>query len=357
SLRGAVSIARRLQDPMAELVKIEPKSLGVGQYQHDVDQRGLAGELDLTVEGTVNKVGVELNSASPSLLRRVSGLSERLARNIVAHRDAQGPFRSRTSLLEVSGFGPKTFEQAAGFLRLRGGEHPLDRTAVHPERYGLVERMAEELDVPLDRLVGDPQLVASVPFERFRSDAEGVGRFTLEDIRSELEQPGRDPRPEFRAPAWRDDVTSLEDLRPGMALEGRVSNVTNFGAFVDLGVKRDGLVHLSELADSWVEDPRQVVRVGQIVTVRVLEVDRERGRVSLSMRSPKAQDRGPARKASGPKKTSGPDSASGRKAASSPQGRASAGPPRGPGTKPGAEGRGGGKPQLSDLARKFTRGL
>ena len=288
ALRGAVSIARRLQDPLAELVKIEPRSLGVGQYQHDVDQKALTEELERTVEATVNRVGVELSSASAALLKRVSGLSDRLAKSIVAHRDKNGRFKSRKTLLEVTGFGPKTFEQSAGFLRIRDGEHPLDRTAVHPERYGVVEQMARSLDVDLPRLVGDPKLVANVQFDQFLDADAGLGRFTLEDIKSELERPGRDPRPDFKTPELREDVTSVEDLKPGMELEGRVSNVTNFGAFVDLGVKRDGLVHLSELADRWVDDPREVVRVGQIVKVRVLEVDRERQRIGLSMRSPDA---------------------------------------------------------------------
>lgn len=284
SLRGAVSIARRLQDPLAELVKIDPKSLGVGQYQHDVDQRALARELDLAVEGVVNRVGVELNTASPALLRRVSGLSERLARAIVERRDAEGPYHSRRTLLEVTGLGPKTFELSAGFLRIREAHHPLDRTAVHPERYPVVERMAADLGVDLGSLLGSPELVARIDFSRFADAAENLGEYTLEDIRDELVKPGRDPRPDFETPDWREDVTSLDDLQPGMVMEGRVSNVTNFGAFVDLGVKRDGLVHVSELSHQWVDDPREVVRVGQIVKVRVLDVDRERGRVGLSIK-------------------------------------------------------------------------
>lgn len=346
SLRGAVSIARRLQDPMAELVKIEPKSLGVGQYQHDVDQKRLASELDLTVEGAVNRVGVELNTASPSLLRRVSGLSERLSRNVVSHREKNGPYRSRRQLLDVSGFGPKTFEQAAGFLRLHDGEHPLDRTAVHPERYSLVEDMAKQLDVDLGRLVGDPRLVANVQFDRFLDADAGVGRFTLEDIKAELERPGRDPRPQFRAPAWRDDVTTIEDLSPGMVLEGRVSNVTNFGAFVDLGVKRDGLVHLSELSDGWVDDPREVVKAGQIVKVRVLDVDRERGRVSLSMRSAAGGSSGGS--SGGQAKSAGKENGQGQgKGKGQGKGR---GPRRGQGPAPAK------KPAtLEDLAAKFNR--
>jgi len=295
SLRGAVSIARRMQDPLAELVKIEPRSMGVGQYQHDVDQRSLAGELDLAVETTVNRVGVELNTASPSLLSRVSGLSERLARKIVEHRDQRGAYPSRQALLEVSGFGPKTFEQAAGFLRVAEGEHPLDRTAVHPERYGVVEKMAAGLGLGVEELVGDPKRVAGIRFEKFVGAEEGLGHYTLEDIRAELERPGRDPRPEYKAPEWREDVRSLEDLKPGMVLEGRVSNVTNFGAFVDLGVKRDGLVHVSELSHDWIDDPRQAVKAGEIVKVKVMEVDRDRERISLSIKQlqpPPARPRG-----------------------------------------------------------------
>jgi len=284
SLRGAVSIARRLQDPLAELVKIDPKALGVGQYQHDVNQKALARELDLAVEGVVNRVGVELNTASPALLRRVSGLSERLARAIVERRDAEGPYGSRRTLLEVPGLGSRTFELSAGFLRIREAAHPLDRTAVHPERYPVVERMADDLGVDLGSLVGSTELVARIDFSRFADAGENLGEYTLEDIRGELVQPGRDPRPDFETPDWREDVTSLDDLQPGMVLEGRVSNVTNFGAFVDLGVKRDGLVHVSELSHQWVDDPREVVRVGQIVKVRVLDVDRERGRVGLSIK-------------------------------------------------------------------------
>ncbi len=332
ALRGAVSIARRFQDPLAELVKIEPRSLGVGQYQHDVDQKALAGELDVAVESTVNRVGVELNSASPSLLRRVSGLSERVAASIVEHRDAGGPFATRRRLLDVAGFGPKAFELAAGFLRISGGEHPLDRTAVHPERYPLVKAMAAELGVGLAELVGDPARVGEVRFERFLDAEKGVGRFTLDDIKTELERPGRDPRPEYRAPELRDDITSIDDLEPGMELEGRVSNVANFGAFVDLGVKRDGLVHLSQLADKWIDDPREVVRVGQVVSVRVLEVDRQRGRISLSMRSPEGAAPRPAAKV-------GKVAAAGKPASKRP---ATAPQPQRPAT-------------LEDLKRKFNR--
>ena len=337
SLRGAVSIARRLQDPMAELVKIAPASLGVGQYQHDVDQRRLSGELDLAVESMVNKVGVELNTASPSLLRRVSGLSDRLAKNVIDHRGDIGIFKTRRQLLDVRGFGPKTFEQAAGFLRIHDGDHPLDRTAVHPERYELVAQMAKEVGASLPDLVGSPQRVAGLDLGRFVDEDAGVGRFTLEDIKSELEKPGRDPRPEFKAPEWRDDVTSLEDLTPGMQLEGRVSNVTNFGAFVDLGVKRDGLVHLSELSDGWVDDPREVVRVGQIVKVRVMEVDRERGRISLSMKTAMKSEPGSGPRSGGRGAGGGPPRPS----------RPPAGRQAPPQAKKAAS--------LEDLAQKFKR--
>ncbi len=283
--RGAVSIARRLQDPLAELVKITPKSLGVGQYQHDVNQKQLASELDFAVESVVNSVGVELNTASVALLRRVSGLSERLARSVVAFRDEHGRFGSRQDLLGVSGFGPRTFEQSAGFLRIRGDQPSLDGTAIHPERYELVEAMAGELGVDIGKLIGEPELVSRVDFSKFVDVEQGIGEFTLRDIRAELERPGRDPRPKFATPKWRDDVQSIEDVQPEMVLEGRVSNVTNFGAFVDIGVKRDGLVHLSELSHRWVQDPREVIHVGQVVKVKVVEVDRERERITLSMKA------------------------------------------------------------------------
>jgi uncharacterized protein len=285
TLRGAVSIARRLQDPLAELVKIDPRSMGVGQYQHDVDQKALETELDTAVEGAVNRVGVELNTASAPLLRRVSGLSERLARAIVDFRDANGPFQSRQILRKVTGFGPKTFELSAGFLRVRGGSHPLDNTAVHPERYDVVEKMAQAVQVPLPDLVGNKDSVSRLDFARFKDEAHGLGTYTLEDIRTELLRPGRDPRPEFKTPEWRADVTSIKDLEPGMVLEGRVSNVTNFGAFVDIGVHRDGLVHVSELTHRFVADPREAVKVGEIVKVKVLEVDKQRERIGLSIKA------------------------------------------------------------------------
>ncbi len=285
TVRGAVSIARRLQDPLAELVKIEPRSLGVGQYQHDVNQKALARELDAAVESVVNAVGVELNSASPALLARVSGLNEKVARAVVARRDAAGAFGSREELLAVPGIGIKTFELAAGFLRIRDAANPLDATAVHPERYGVVEAMAGELGVSVSELVGSPSLVARLDLGRFHDESTALGELTLRDIAAELERPGRDPRPEFKAPTWREDVQSLDDLKVGMELEGRVSNVTNFGAFVDVGIKRDGLVHLSELSHRRVADPRERVKVGDVVRVKVIEVDSERGRASFSMKA------------------------------------------------------------------------
>ncbi len=341
TLRGAVSIARRLQDPMAELVKIEPRSLGVGQYQHDVDQKSLERELDTAVEGTVNRVGVELNSASAPLLRRVSGLTERTANAIVHHRDTNGPFRSRKALLKVAGFGPKTFELSAGFLRIREGENPLDRTAVHPERYEVVEKMAQALAVPVSNLVGNTDLVGKLDFSRFADAEHNVGKFTLEDIRNELIRPGRDPRPEFKTPEWRADVTSVKDLQQGMVLEGRVSNVTNFGAFVDIGVHRDGLVHVSELTHRWVADPREAVKVGEIVKVKVMEVDYQRERIGLSI---KALQQPPAEG----RQSTGSAGRGGRPDRAIPTGGGKgARPPAKPAPKPAAS--------MEDLMKKFNR--
>ena len=281
--RGAVSIGRRLQDPLAELVKVEPKALGVGQYQHDVPEALLTERLDQVVESAVNRVGVDVNTASPQLLSRVAGLGPALARAVVAHRAQRGRFTSRRQLLDVSGLGPRRFEQAAGFLRIRGGAHPLDASAVHPERYGLVERIARDQGVPLAALVGDAERVARIPLSRY-ADGE-VGEPTLRDIAAELARPGRDPRASFEAPRFRADVKTLEDLALGMVLEGVVTNVTNFGAFVDIGVHQDGLVHVSELAERFVSDPHAVVRPGQRLQVRVLTVDLERRRISLSARA------------------------------------------------------------------------
>jgi len=284
TLRSAVSIARRLQDPLAELVKIDPKSIGVGQYQHDVSQTRLKRRLDETVESAVNRVGVELNTASPALLSYVAGIGPTVAQRIVQQRDGSGPFRSRAELLKkVPGLGPKTYEQAAGFLRVRGGAHPLDASAVHPERYGLVERIARDLSVDMTSLVGNEAAVGKIDVQRYLGD--GVGLPTLEDIVAELKKPGRDPREQFEAPAFRDDVQSISDLKEGMSLQGTVTNVVAFGAFVDIGVHQDGLVHVSELSDRFVKDPNEAARVGDRVTVRVMSVDVARKRIALSMKT------------------------------------------------------------------------
>jgi uncharacterized protein len=282
TIRGAISIARRLQDPLAELVKIEPKSIGVGQYQHDVHQPLLGKKLGDVVESCVNHVGVELNTASAQLLGYVAGIGKSLAKKIVVYRDEHGAFGSRSQLQDVSGLGPKAFEQAAGFLRIRGGAQPLDGSAVHPERYPLVERMATDLGVELSQLIGNQELVDKIDLARYVSG--DVGEPTLRDIASELGKPGRDPRAEFSPPKFRDDVTTMEDLKPGMMLEGVVTNVTAFGAFVDIGVHNDGLVHVSQLAEKFVKDPSEVVKVGQKLTVRVLEIDNQRKRIALSAR-------------------------------------------------------------------------
>jgi protein Tex len=282
SLRGAPSIARRLQDPLAELVKIDPKSIGVGQYQHDVNQSRLKKRLDDVVGTCVNRIGVEVNTASVPLLSYVAGVGPTLAQNIVAARDQRGGFRSRRELMDVPRLGAKAFEQAAGFLRVRGGEHPLDATAVHPERYALVERMAADLGVTLAELVRNDALVDRIELSRYVSD--DVGLPTLRDIADELRRPGRDPRDEFELPAFREDVTELKDLSPGMQLEGVVTNIVAFGAFVDVGVHQDGLVHVSQIADRFVKDPADVVKVGQKVSVTVLSVDLERNRIALTMK-------------------------------------------------------------------------
>lgn len=282
SLRGAVSIARRLQDPLAELVKIEPKSIGVGQYQHDVNQPQLKRRLDEIVGICVNRVGVEVNTASVSLLAYVAGIGPSLAQNIVRLRDERGGLGTRRELMDVPRLGAKAFEQAAGFLRIRGSRYPLDRTAVHPERYGVVEAMAVDVGTPLEELLENEARVAEIELRRYVS--EEVGLPTLEDILAELQRPGRDPREVFEAPAFREDVTELEDLKEGIALEGVVTNIVAFGAFVDVGVHQDGLVHISQLADRFVKDPNDVVSVGQKVRVTVLSVDLNRGRIALSMK-------------------------------------------------------------------------
>jgi uncharacterized protein len=283
TVRGAASIARRLQDPLAELVKLDPKVIGVGQYQHDVHQPLLRRKLDEVVESVVSSVGVELNTASASLLSRVAGLGPALAKKIVAHRDKRGGFTSRRDLLDVSGLGPKAFEQAAGFVRIHGAKNPLDASAVHPERYALVERIAKDAGVPLSSLVGDEARIAKIEWSKYVGG--DVGMPTLEDIRRELARPGRDPRESFEAPSFRDDVRTLEDVKAGMQLEGVVTNVTAFGAFVDVGVHQDGLVHVSQLSDRFVKDPHAVVRVGDRLKVRVISVDLARKRISLSAKS------------------------------------------------------------------------
>ena len=282
SLRGAVSIARRLQDPLAELVKIEPKAIGVGQYQHDVGQTRLARALDAVVEDCVNAVGVDVNTASAPLLARVAGLNATLARHIVEFRDANGAFRRREHLLKVPRLGDKTFEQAAGFLRVNDGDNPLDRSAVHPEAYPVVERILAASGRGLHEVLGNAAFLKTIEAARFTDPRFGLP--TVRDILLELEKPGRDPRPAFETAAFRDGVESLTDLQPGMVLEGVVTNVANFGAFVDIGVHQDGLVHVSALADRFVKDPREVVKVGQVVKVKVLEVDLKRRRIALSLR-------------------------------------------------------------------------
>lgn len=293
TIRGAISIARRLQDPLAELVKVEPKAIGVGQYQHDVYQQLLTDKLGEVVESCVNHVGVEVNTASAPLLAYVAGIGQSLAQKVVKHRDTFGAFRSRKDLLNVSGLGPRTYEQAAGFLRVRGGENPLDASAVHPERYSLVEMIAQDMGVPLVELVSNPSLVSKINTKKYIS--ADVGELTLNDILNELKKPGRDPRATFERPAFRDDVNSVSDLKPGMKLEGIVTNVTAFGAFVDIGVHQDGLVHISELTDKFIKDPSEVVKAGDKIKVTVLTVDADRNRISLTAKSGNApQKKGPA---------------------------------------------------------------
>ena len=282
SLRGAVSIARRLQDPLAELVKIEPKAIGVGQYQHDVNQVKLARALDAKVEDCVNAVGVDVNTASAALLSRVAGLSASVAENVVKHRDANGPFPNRMALLKVPRLGEKAFEQCAGFLRIPNGDNPLDASAVHPEAYPVVERIIAQCGREVKSIVGDSSFLRGLKAEQFTDERFGVP--TVRDILKELEKPGRDPRPEFVAPSFAEGVEDLKDLRPGMILEGRVTNVAAFGAFVDIGVHQDGLVHVSALSHTFVKDPRDVVKAGDIVKVKVMEVDLPRQRIGLSMR-------------------------------------------------------------------------
>ncbi len=282
SLRGAISIGRRLQDPLAELVKIDPRSIGVGQYQHDVDEGLLRKKLGEVIDSCVNAVGVDVNTASPQLLEHVSGIGPTLAQRIVSHREENGPFASRAALRKVKGMGPKAFEQAAGFLRVRG-KHPLDDSAVHPERYAVVERMAKELGVELKALVGKSELVRRIDWRRYV--AEDLGEPTLKDILAELEKPGRDPRGDFSPPSFREELQTLDDVKEGMVLQGVVTNVTAFGAFVDVGVHQDGLVHVSQLAAKYVKDPAEVVKVGDKLTVKVISVDLERKRLGLSVKA------------------------------------------------------------------------
>ncbi|QOV21964.1 Tex family protein [Anabaenopsis elenkinii] len=285
TVRGAISIGRRLQDPLAELVKIDPKSIGVGQYQHDVDQKLLKKKLDETVESCVNYVGVDLNTASKELLTFVSGITATVANNIVTYRNEHGAFKNRRQLLKVAKLGPKAFEQAAGFLRIRGGDNPLDNTAVHPESYPVVLAIAADLDIPLNQITEIAAKLKKTNLKKYVTD--GIGEPTLRDIIRELEKPGRDPRAEFKYATFREGITEISHLQVGMELEGIVTNVANFGAFVDIGVHQDGLVHISQLADRFVDDIQKVVKVGQVVKVRVLEVNEKLHRISLSMKAVK----------------------------------------------------------------------
>ncbi len=315
SLRGAVSIARRLQDPLAELVKIDPKSIGVGQYQHDVNQGRLARSLDAVVEDCVNAVGVDVNMASPALLARVSGLTSTLAENIVNHRNEHGAFRDRRELKNVARLGPKAFEQAAGFLRIVDGANPLDASSVHPEAYRVVEKILADLKRPVKEVMGDGGALSRIDAARYTDGQFGLP--TVRDILKELEKPGRDPRPEFRTAAFKDGVEELKDLQPGMLLEGVVTNVTNFGAFVDVGVHQDGLVHISMLSSRFIKDPHEVVKAGDVVQVKVLEVDVGRKRIALTMR---LDDAAPRQR--GPGEQPSHHGADRRTAARQPQGRA-----------------------------------
>jgi len=313
SLRGAVSIARRLQDPLAELVKIEPKAIGVGQYQHDVNQSALARSLDAVVEDCVNSVGVDVNMASAPLLARVAGLNQTIAQNIVIHRNQNGPFKKRSDIKKVMRLGPKAFEQAAGFLRIMNGANPLDASAVHPEAYEVVERIAERMKRPIKSMIGDSAFLKTLSPRDFADERFGVP--TVTDILAELEKPGRDPRPEFKTAEFLDGVETISDLKPGMALEGVVTNVTAFGAFVDIGVHQDGLVHVSELADRFVKDPREVVKAGDVVRVRVKDVDVGRKRIALTMKSGTIDTRGSSAGAGSSRATSAPPSPRDRGAA------------------------------------------
>jgi uncharacterized protein len=328
SIRGAVSIARRLQDPLAELVKIDPKSIGVGQYQHDVSQSKLAKNLDAVVEDCVNAVGVDVNTASVPLLTRISGLTAGLAANIVSYRDANGAFKSRDALKKVPRLGDKTFEQAAGFLRVPNGDNPLDSSSVHPEAYPVVEKIIVDLNKPLREILGDSRALKGLNPSKYTDDRFGLP--TVQDIFKELEKPGRDPRPEFKTATFTDGVEKVGDLRPGMILEGVVTNVAAFGAFVDIGVHQDGLVHVSALSNTFVKDPHTIVKAGQIVKVKVLEVDLQRQRIALTMRMgdepPKSgqHDNAPAGRGNNRPRPGGSSSAPQRSSAPAPAGNAMA---------------------------------
>ncbi|MBK4215745.1 RNA-binding transcriptional accessory protein [Paracoccus caeni] len=311
SLRGAVSIARRLQDPLAELVKVPPESIGVGQYQHDVDQRQLTKTLEAVVEDAVNAVGVDLNTASAPLLAHVAGLGPSLAQNIVAHREASGAFRSRAALKKVTGLGPRAFEQCAGFLRIRDGDEPLDASSVHPEAYGVARKIVAACGRDIRAIMGDGSALKGVRAEQFVDEHFGLP--TIRDILSELEKPGRDPRPSFVTASFTDGVEEITDLKPGMSLEGTVTNVAAFGAFVDIGVHQDGLVHISQLADRFVKDPNEVVKVGDVVRVRVTEVDVPRKRIGLTMRKDGGSEK--------PERSERPQQNAKRHAQASPQGQ------------------------------------
>jgi protein Tex len=348
TLRGAVSIARRLQDPLAELVKIDPKSIGVGQYQHDVSQTKLARSLEAVVEDCVNAVGVDVNTASAPLLARISGLTTSLAENIVRHRDANGPFRTRADLQHVSSLGPKTFEQAAGFLRVPGGENPLDASAVHPEAYPVVERILADLQRGVRDVMGNAQALRAIDPRRYTDERFGLP--TVQDIVRELEKPGRDPRPEFRTARFAEGVNELKDLRPGMLLEGTVTNVANFGAFVDVGVHQDGLVHVSALSNRFVKDPREVVKAGDVVKVKVVEVDLERKRIALTMRLDDAPRTGGGRESATPRGERQSAPGAPRRDDRSRQGKSSQG------NRPGSQPAPAGGAMAEALARALKRG-
>lgn len=339
TVRGAISIGRRLQDPLAELVKIDPKSIGVGQYQHDVDQKLLKKKLDETVESCVNYVGIDLNTASKELLSYISGITTSVANNIVAYRNQNGAFKNRQELLKVPKLGPKAFEQAAGFLRIRGGSNPLDNTAVHPESYGIVEAIARDLN--LTQMTQVTEKIKAVDLKRYVTDT--VGEPTLRDILKELEKPGRDPRAQFTYATFQEDVLDIKDLKVGMMLEGVVTNVANFGAFVDIGVHQDGLIHVSQMADRFVRDPKEIVKVGQVVRVRVLEVNEQLKRISLSMRSGDGGDRPASDPRSASKSSQKPSAKSANQSTPPAPDRSN---PSDPPTK---------APTLEDLKAKFGR--